>query len=129
MRITPRSLVLATAVFAAAAFTAHTATAETLRVPFDFKVNGKTLPAGAYSVHRNGLTDFISLEGPQTNQSFTWTLGPGDPSPDSNIVKASFVNTGGGYELHRIQYHALTTAKIDKHHASDDSAVHVVRGE
>jgi len=128
MRITPRSLVLASAVMVAAAFTAHTAVAETVHVPFDFKVKGKTMPAGEYIVHRNGLNSFVSLEDRQSNMHYTWTLEPGDAAPTSSDVKVSFTKIGDEYELHSIQYHALTAPNIDKH-KSEPSTVRVLRGE
>lgn len=128
MRITPRSLVLATAVLAAAAFTTHSAAAETLRVPFDFTVNGKTMPAGIYSVERNNLANFVRLEGLNANQSYTWMLEPGDPAPGSTAVAMFFDKQDSGYALRSIQYHSLTTSRLDKRH-SGDSVVRVVSGE
>jgi hypothetical protein len=126
MQTTVRSLLLASAVVAAAAFTAQTAAAETLRVPFDFTVNGKTMPAGRYSVQRDSLRDFVTLEGPKNK--FTWMLVPGDAAPSSNQVMLSFTRNGAQYALHAIQYRALTTCVLDKS-KSNHVASHVVRGD
>jgi hypothetical protein len=127
MRITPRSIVLASAVLATAAFTTHTAAAETLRVPFDFSVNGKTLPAGEYNVLRDNLANFVRLENTDASKSYTWTLEPGDPAPGSTAVTMFFDKDGSSYSLRSIQYHALTTARIDRRH-KEDSTVRVVSG-
>jgi len=127
MRITPRSLVLASAVLAAAAFTTHTAAAETLRVPFDFTVNGKIMPAGEYNVLRDGVSSFVHLQNADATQTYAWTLEPGDPAPTSTAVTMFFDKDGSSYALRSIQYHALTTARLDKHH-SEKSVVRVVSG-
>ncbi len=129
MRITSCFPVLASAVLAAAAFTTTTASAETVRVPFDFTVAGKAMPAGQYSVNRSGLNSFIRMGGPDNKQSFTWGIGPGDPAPGSSDVKVFFVKTDAGYELRSIQYHSFTTGRLDKTKHSDDSTVRVLRGE
>ncbi len=128
MRITPRSIVLASAVLAAAAFTTHAAAAETLRVPFDFSVNGKILPAGQYNVLRDSLANFVRLVNADASQSYTWTLQPGDPAPTSTAVTMFFDKDGSSYSLRSIQYHALTTARIDKRH-HEDSTVRIVSGQ
>lgn len=127
MRITPRSLVLASAVLAAAAFTTHTASAETLRVPFDFTVNGKTMHAGNYNVVRDSISSFVHLQNADATQTYTWTLEPGDPAPTSTAIIMFFDQTGSNYALRSIQYHALTTARLDKRHPQD-SVVRVVSG-
>jgi hypothetical protein len=127
MRIIPSSLVLASAVLAAAAFTTHTATAETLRVPFDFTVNGKTMPAGEYNVLRDGIASFVHLQNADATKTYVWTLEPGDPAPTSNAVTMFFDKDGSSYTLRSIQYHSLTTARLDKRH-SQDSVVRVVSG-
>lgn len=128
MRITPRSLVLASAVLAAAAFTTHSAAAETLRVPFDFTVNGRTMPAGNYNVVRDGISSFVRLQNADATQSYNWTLEPGDPAPSSTAVTMFFDQNGSSYALRSIQYHALSTARLDKHHA-EESVVRVVSGQ
>jgi hypothetical protein len=129
MRIISRFPVLASAVLAAAAFTTITASAATVRVPFNFTVAGKAMPAGQYSVDRTGLSNFVRLGAPDTEQSFTWTLMPGDPAPGSSDVKVYFNKTGSSYELRSIQYHALTTGRLDKTKHRGDSTVRVLRGE
>ena len=128
MRITPRSIVLASAILAAAAFTTHTAAAETVKVPFDFKINGKTLPAGQYYVNPTHQLNFVSLEAATTGKSYTWVLEPGDPSPTSSDVTVSFTKDDAGYQLHSIQFHARTTPRIDKN-VSEKASVRVLRGE
>lgn len=128
MRISPRSLVLASAVLVSAAFTIQTAAAETVRVPFNFKVNGKPMPAGTYQVQRNGLNSFVSLEGPAANQSYMWTLAPGDAAPASSEVKVTFAKYGSDYELRQIQYHSQITHRLDTRKAKAE-AERTLRGE
>ena len=114
MAFHPRSIFLASALVATAAFTAQTVAAETVKVPFSFKVRDTVLPAGVYTVQRNNLSNVVTLKGPQTNQNFSWTLEPGSAAPNAGDVKVSFTQRGSEYSLHEIQYHALTTSKIDK---------------
>jgi len=128
MRITLRSLLLTSAFIAAAAFTTRTATAETLRVPFEFTLYGKTLPAGLYNVHRDIGAELITMEGPERHEIFTWMLVPGDANPSSNAVKMSFTKDGSQYALHTIQYRAYTTFALDKN-KSKHSTVRYVSGQ
>jgi hypothetical protein len=113
MKYTLRSFVLASAVLATAALTVKAATTNTtLNVPFAFTVGNHTCPAGHYTVQRALNGDAVRLIG--SNQSFTWVVFPGEPSPNDNRVVLKFDITGSGHALNAVQYGSLVTAQLDK---------------
>ena|ERR1700676_2941094 len=130
MRLSLRSLVLAPALMAAAVVTPQLASAAVLHVPFAFTVNGQTLPAGDYSLHRELSGNSVILATPDEKKQFNWLLGPGDPMPGSTKVAMVFDVTDNGYALRTIQYNSSITNRIDKKsHQNEDRPVHVIRGE
>ena len=130
MRLSLRSLFLASALVAAAAVTPQLASAAVLHVPFAFTVNGQTLPAGNYSVHRELGGDSVVLVTPDRKKQFNWLLSSGDPDPGSTKVAMVFDSTDSGYALRSIQYDSLVTHRLDKKsHQNEDRSVHVIRGE
>jgi hypothetical protein len=129
MRITLRSIVLALAVLATAAFTTKTASAAsaTVRVPFNFNVNGKMLPAGTYSVERGLGGNFVSLKDGENAFVGQWLLKSGDAAPDETAVTLRFDEGDGKYALRSIQYNAGVTGRLDKD-TSEVRAIHIVHG-
>ena len=74
--------VLAPAVLAAAALVSTSAMAESVvKVPFNFTVGNKTLPAGSYAVRHDSSKHFVTLLRKGTSDIYTWIIGPGEPSP------------------------------------------------
>lgn len=113
MKNTLRSLVLASAFLATAAFTVKTAmAATTLNVPFAFTVGNQTCPAGHYLVDRDSNGNSVKLVG--ATQSFTWAIHPGDPAPGDSRVVLKFDDIGSAHALSAIQYGSLTTSRLDK---------------
>jgi hypothetical protein len=127
MRMTLRSLVLALAVLAAAAFTSHTAAAATVRVPFNFNINGKTLPAGDYSVTRALDRGFVTLKSEDGKQTYTWFAAWNDEKQPDPMVTLRFDESDGQYTLRSVQYSTLITGRLDKN-LSQVHAIRIVRG-
>jgi hypothetical protein len=129
MRITLRSLILAPALMAAAAFTPQTAVAAaaTVRVPFNFVANGKTMPAGVYYIERNDNSTLVTLTSPDRKQSYIWLLTPGNAQPETSGAALSFDKANGTFMLRAIQYDELSTGKLDKR-ILEAPAVHVAAG-
>jgi hypothetical protein len=115
MNLNLRSLVLAPAILAAAALATNVAVAETtLKVPFNFSVAGKTMPAGFYTVHRDSTGNIVSLRGRDAQHSFNWILAPGEPAPNDSRIVLRFDTDGQSHELRSIQYGPAITSRIDK---------------
>ena len=114
MRSILRNFVLAPAVMAAAALATNTAMAETVKVPFNFTVAGKNLPAGYYWVRREVSQNIVTLRSYETPQSFTWVLTPGDPAPTDTAVVLRFDVLGEAHALRSVQYGPLITLRLDK---------------
>jgi hypothetical protein len=115
MRSKLGSLVLASAALAAvasAAIPAVASTATTLNVPFNFTVEGKSLPAGVYSVQRDTAGHFVKLQGKDASQSFTWICGTAASSGDRVILK--FDGLSQKHVLESIQFGPLVTPRLDK---------------
>ena|ERR1700761_8386978 len=128
MRITLRSIVLTLAVLATAAFTTKTASAASnVRVPFNFNVNGKTLPAGTYSVQRDLGSSFVKLTSADSKFVGEWILQSGDANPTDTAVTLRFDEGDGTYALRSIQYNAGITGRLDKN-MSEVRAIHIVHG-
>ena len=131
MRITLRPLVLTLAVLATAAFTAHTASASaattTVRVPFNFNVNGKTLPAGDYQVMRDDEGRIVTLQSEDYKNTYSWPASRiGEPQSDPKVT-LRFDADNGTYALRSVQYQRLVTGKLDKH-ISERATLRIVEG-
>jgi hypothetical protein len=127
MKITIRSLVLASALLATAAFTVKTAmAATTLNVPFAFTVGNQTCPAGHYLVERDSGGGAIKLIG--ATQSFTWGIHPGDPAPSDTRVVLKFDDIGSDHALSAIQYGPLTTSRLNKKSSEEAHSTEIVLG-
>ncbi len=114
MRSIIHNFVLASAVVASAAFTINTATAETLKVPFNFTVAGKDCPAGLYSVQRDKSGSMVKLVSKDASNSFAWIARPSEPAPKNAPVVLKFAARGQNHTLQSIQYGALVTSTFDK---------------
>ena len=115
MRITLRSLVLALVVLAASAFTTRTASAASVRVPFDFNIDGKTLPAGTYNVTRDMNGQLVTLESQDCKYAYSWLVMRDPADQPSHLVTLRFDESGNNYALRTVQYDTLTTKRLDKH--------------
>jgi YD repeat-containing protein len=108
-----RSLILASAAIAAAAMTSIPATAvsaTTLNVPFNFTVEGKTLPAGQYSIQRDDLGRFVRLQSQDAAQHLLWIAQPSDA--DTNRVVLRFEEHGQEHVLQYVQYGRLISPRL-----------------
>lgn len=115
-----RKLSLASAIAAAATFSAVPALAATsLTVPFSFVAAGKLCPAGHYHVDRNPLSGVVTLQGADGSHAFAWVAGPGEPSSADTHVILKFDNHGSKHYLHSIQYGTAVTARIDREAPED----------
>jgi len=122
------ALVLASAAIAAtsmAAVPAMAATSTTLNVPFSFTVNGRSLPAGEYSVVRDSTGNFVRLQGKDASQSYAWTgLATGI---NSDRVTLRF-DADDQHALESIQYGSLVTSKINRKSRKAEHATQEVSG-
>jgi hypothetical protein len=119
MRSTLRSFVLAPAIVVAIAFTANTVMAESIKVPFNFTVAGKSCPAGVYSVNASGNS--VNLMG-RSEGNFTWLTHTGNPnSPDGRVV-LTFDQVGADHVLRSVQFGSEETFRLDKKLKVDESA-------
>ena len=116
MRSILHRIVLAPAVMVAVALAANVAKAEaTIKVPFSFTVQGKTFPAGLYSVSRDDRGHgFVTLAAKGSPQSFTCLLAPGSPGPTEEKVALNFDLIGEAHVLQSIQYGPMISARLDK---------------
>jgi hypothetical protein len=115
MKIRFSSLVLASAAIAVAsmaAVPAMAATSTTLNVPFSFTVNGRTLPAGEYSVVRDDSRNFVRLQSKDASQSYTW-LGL-STGINSDRVTLRFDAGNEQHALESIQYGTVVASRIDR---------------
>jgi hypothetical protein len=112
---TLRSIVLAPAILAAAALATNVAVAETtIKVPFNFSVAGKSMPAGFYTVKRDSTGNIVSLRGRDAEHTFNWILAPGEPSPTDSRIVLRFDTDGQSHELRSVQYAAGITSRLNK---------------
>jgi hypothetical protein len=122
------ALVLASAAIAVtsiAAVPAMAATSTKLNVPFNFTVNGRTLPAGEYSVVRDDTMNFVRLQGKDVSQSYTWTgLSTGGYN---DRVTLKF-DADDQHALESIQYGSLVTTRINRKSRKAEHATQQISG-
>jgi hypothetical protein len=122
MRSKLSTFVLASTAMAAAALAtipAVAATSTTLNVPFSFMVEGQTLPAGHYSIVRDGARNFLTLKGQNLSKTYTWIASPlGGGARDSVTLK--FDSESQGHVLQSIQYGPLVTPRLDRKKGAED---------
>jgi hypothetical protein len=117
MRTTLRSFFLAAAVLATVAFTTRTAAAATVRVPFNFNVDGKVLPAGTYNVTHNLNDELVTLESQDCKYAYSWlVMRDYSPNQPEHKVTLRFDESGGNYALRNVQFDTLVTKRLDKHY-------------
>lgn len=110
MRTFVSKFVLAALVAATAAITPHLASAETtVRVPFDFTVQGKAMPAGVYIISQDGFNNMVTLMDKDTAKGFSVILRPGDASPGDRHVSLKFEDIGDSHVLRSVQYKSRTS--------------------
>jgi hypothetical protein len=114
MKIKFTTLILATAALATAALTINTANAEATKVnvPFSFKVAGKVLPAGEYSVERDHTGNFIKLQG--TDPAQLVIVVASAMAADEKLVSLKFDTQNDEHVLQTIQYGHLISSRLDK---------------
>lgn len=106
--------VLAPAVLAAAVLATSSASAATVKVPFQFTAAGQICPAGYYTVNHDSNDNFITLSSKSSPRSFTWVVGPGASDPTDRKISLKFDQVGGSHVLQSIQYGSVVTSKLDK---------------
>jgi hypothetical protein len=129
MRINLPTMILAPAVLAAVAFTALPVLANsnsTVRIPFDFMVGNKTLPAGDYLVRQGDHTNFVALQG--KNGTMEWLVGPGKPNPGDERVVLTFDTIGQEHMLRTVQYGPMVTKRLDGKYANSLAAEERITG-
>src|SRR5271156_2848215 len=116
LRFLLRCIVLASGIILAISLTTKTANAETriLNVPFNFSIDGKICPAGAYSIEGARNRGSVTLKNEDASQSFTWGLRPGDPGPTDTRVVLRFDKIGHLYALRSVQFESMITPRLDK---------------
>ena len=85
--------------------TAGTAMAqETLavKVPFSFQVNGRTLPAGNYTITRDSMASSVYLIRGDRVGTFVATVPAGGHDPSGNRPSVTFVRHENEYKLSAI---------------------------
>jgi hypothetical protein len=116
MRSKFSSFVLASTALAAVAFATLPAvaatTSTTLNVPFGFTVDGRSLPAGEYSVLRDGSSNFVRLQSKDASASFAWIAEAN--AIDSNRVVLKFDPQGQTHALKSVQCGPLVTATLNR---------------
>lgn len=122
MQTTSRTLILALAFLATAALATTSAKADTsLKVPFNFTVAGKAMPAGQYILQHDQALNTITLRSKDNTSSFTWLVGPGAVDPTDNHVGVKFDQLSNDTHILRsIQYGSQTTNRLDKINYHDD---------
>jgi len=126
MRITLRSLFLALAVLATLAFTTRTAAAANVRVPFDFNVDGKMLPAGTYIVTRDPSGSTVTLESEDCKYARTWLVMQDGEEQFPHMVTLRFDESEGKFALRTVQFETLITKRLDRHWAEKSTLRSVV---
>ena len=114
MRFKFPTLILAPAIMAAAALTIQPALAETttLKVPFEFSVGNKILPAGPYMVERDPHGSFLRLQNPDLSQTFTWLAVPSGIKTGRVVLR--FEAAGQKHILQSVQYGVMQTPDLEK---------------
>ena len=115
MRSKFSTLVLASAALAAVALAtipAVAATSTTLNVPFNFTVDGQSLPAGLYSVQQDLSGSILRLQSRDGSGSFSSIAIPSEKNGDRAVLR--FNTVGQTHVLESIQFGPLVTPKLDK---------------
>jgi hypothetical protein len=87
------------AIFAASSLNSTSFVSENIAVPFDFKVDKQTLPAGEYRVRQDFGRYLVSLVNVKTGRSVQVLRDAGYPDSRAKLI---FEPTGQGYKLAKI---------------------------
>jgi hypothetical protein len=115
MRSKFSTLVLASAALAAVALAtipAVAATSTTLNVPFNFTVQGQSLPAGLYSVQQDYSGSILRLQSRDGSRSFSSIAIPSEKNGDRAVLR--FNTVGQTHVLESIRLGQLITPKLNK---------------
>ena len=116
-----RSVMFALVATAAASFAAKPALADaTVKVPFSFTVEGKKCPAGQYVIKGDASSNIVTLVGKHSKQIFSWILVPNTEAGSNPSVVLRFDESGAQHVLQSIKYGAQSTARLDKHTATEE---------
>jgi len=132
MKTNLRNLILAPAAVVAFALASHAAQADTVaKVPFNFTVNGKICPAGAYTIHRDMNNSVVTLHGVDSKVTYMWNMRPGDAAPTATGDKLLFDAEGEYRALRFVQSGPLTTGRLDKKNSNqrERETLRVVAGQ
>lgn len=123
MRSTLFTLVLTSAVAAAAALTPNTASAEAAKVniPFSFEVAKQICPPGDYLVERDQIRNLVQLKSWDNSKAFNFVAGPGTLDRTGVHVVVKFDEMGDSHVLRSIQFGSLATARLDKKRKNAES--------
>jgi hypothetical protein len=91
--------------FAAVLFTAGTALAQgtlEVKIPFPFVVNGRSMPAGNYSITRDNMTSSVFLIRGDKDGAFVATVPAAGHDPNGNKPSLTFVRHENEYKLSSI---------------------------
>lgn len=111
--MTFKSLLAAIVITAGAAGTHPAKAATTLKVPFSFTVAGQVMPAGAYTVQQDLFRNVVVLRNKDASKSFSYLLGPGDPTPDEARIALKFDTSGDSHALRLIQVGSRVTSRLN----------------
>jgi alpha-D-ribose 1-methylphosphonate 5-triphosphate synthase subunit PhnG len=120
MKTNFRTFVMASAVVAAAAMATIPAVAAdttTLKVPFGFTVNGRSLPAGEYSVVRSNNMAFVRLQSTTSSDGYSWVASPS--AEHGNLVTLKF--NAASHALQSVQYGPMISPRLDKNTKANES--------
>jgi hypothetical protein len=102
------------AVVALASQSAQAATTSQVTVPFSFTAEGKTCPAGLYTVRTDAATHLVTFENKSASRGFMWLIGPGIAAPRNNKIVLKFDAVNDTHVLHSVQVEQMVTGKLDK---------------
>jgi hypothetical protein len=120
------SALVATAVATLAAKPAHADAS--VKVPFNFTVDGKQCPAGRYLIRGDEQSNTVTLVGKDSTRIFSWVVVPqgGDANPRSVVLR--FDQLSNGHVLRSIQYGLQSTSRLDKQAFQSDETQDGTRG-
>jgi hypothetical protein len=99
-------------------------TSATLRVPFSFTVNGRTLPAGDYSVVRSNNLAFVRLQSVNSFEGYSWIAGPSEEKRDRVVLRFNSEN----HALQSVQFGTVISPQLDKKWKNGESVIPIEVG-
>ncbi len=89
------------------------AKAQTVAVPFSFRVGGVVYPAGSYSVERPARGLFVWMTDTKGKEILHRVLVAGEADLNRSGVTLRFDESGQSHLLRSIQYDSLATSRLD----------------